>query len=888
MEVKTLIDPFSWHEDTFDDTSSEDYTTTGTLIVGDMGDALPPDTDDSYDLGSSSYRWQDLFLSGTATAKRALLGGATSPLNPGSNAVGRWRLEDNAANTAVVDDVGSNNGVASENTSNLNTTGKFGDAFSFDGSNWVAWTGVTEFDFTDQFSVVIWFNTTDTSIVQYLASGNGGDKWTVSLADNAGSFRISVVTASGRTTATSADQTDGYWADGAWHLVVATYDKSLGSERLKLYVDNSKIANANGYNEDALNGASFDNVSIAEDVGGASAPLTGKLDNFMLYDDALTEGEISALWNAGAGNEDANFAAITLATIISSTDLFTFYHASDIGKDLGIEGDLEVHGNVYGGLIAATYFGNYVGFDAPILTSDTSWTLPADDGSANETFITNGSEVLSFGGHDDLADFVANEHISWVDGDGATANFKTTGTASTGALTCTTLQTHANAITSGSEISYKTAALTPLYTGIVEVISDASNLLPSGTESGIEVEAFFDPNDSVTGSFQFAGSFFNKATGTTVDIANNQRGLFGGFQGAIVNNGYNVIAFGLQFDCFNNANFDGGKALNLFTRGVSVTSYLGYNGKTVSNAAITDNRGGHFDAILDGTYDSSVAGTNCGVCAKTTDSLTDADGDITSYGLYIDALTGSTKGGGGVITSWGLYEVNGIDSFMSGDLAFGQTDKAERIGSDADGTLDLYSGGTIELHDATNIGDGTNESQFASNGTVSFAGTARIGWTKITANNITKGNGTHSGTTGDNAGYVADLQTAGDGNFYHIDEAAADPGWELTIEFTSVTAFNFVKILATYDGQSTHTAQISLYNFNNTTWDCFDSFMNQGEAEVSTAGEYTLENHDFFVPDDSDYIGTAGDAGDVRVRFRHTSGGNANDDLDIDVVALYQ
>jgi hypothetical protein len=32
-----------------------------------IGHALIPDTDDSYDLGSSSYEWQDIFIDGTAT-----------------------------------------------------------------------------------------------------------------------------------------------------------------------------------------------------------------------------------------------------------------------------------------------------------------------------------------------------------------------------------------------------------------------------------------------------------------------------------------------------------------------------------------------------------------------------------------------------------------------------------------------------------------------------------------------------------------------------------------------------------------------------------------------------------------------------------------------------
>jgi hypothetical protein len=179
------------------------------------------------------------------------------------------------------------------------------------------------------------------------------------------------------------------------------------------------------------------------------------------------------------------------------------------------------------------------------------------------------------------------------------------------------------------------------------------------------------------------------------------------------------------------------------------------------------------------------------------------------------------------------------------------------------------------------IGDGTNYTAFDADGDIAFNGTARIDWAKITADNITQGAGTHG------ASALSDLQTAHDGNIYHIDEVAADPGFELTIEFVSVTSFNWVQINASYDGGTTHSIQIGLYNFSTTTWDVFGAFATS-QAEIATAGEYSLQNMSFFVPADANYIGTGGDDGDVRVRFRHTSNGNANHDLDIGVVALYK
>lgn len=46
MEIHSLVDPFSWHEDTYDDTSTEDYTTTGTVDVGTLALAIGSQLED--------------------------------------------------------------------------------------------------------------------------------------------------------------------------------------------------------------------------------------------------------------------------------------------------------------------------------------------------------------------------------------------------------------------------------------------------------------------------------------------------------------------------------------------------------------------------------------------------------------------------------------------------------------------------------------------------------------------------------------------------------------------------------------------------------------------------------------------------------------------------
>ena len=133
---------------------------------------------------------------------------------------------------------------------------------------------------------------------------------------------------------------------------------------------------------------------------------------------------------------------------------------------------------------------------------------------------------------------------------------------------------------------------------------------------------------------------------------------------------------------------------------------------------------------------------------------------------------------------------------------------------------------------------------------------------------------------------MANLQTENDGNIFHLDEAAATPGIDMYVEFTSITAFNWVSIRANYVGSSTHAIGILLYDWVAGAWKSKNAIQD-GEYDA-TAQQEVHENQSFFVPSDTNFIGTGGDAGKVRVRFVHPAAGSAAHDLYIDEVALYQ
>lgn len=179
----------------------------------------------------------------------------------------------------------------------------------------------------------------------------------------------------------------------------------------------------------------------------------------------------------------------------------------------------------------------------------------------------------------------------------------------------------------------------------------------------------------------------------------------------------------------------------------------------------------------------------------------------------------------------------------------------------------------VEIQNELYVGDISNYVKTNSSG-ITFVGTRRINWTKITANGVTLADGPPTSTDA-----VADLQTANDGNTYTVNEIAANAGQNLVVDFTGITAFNWVQILMRVAEQSTHslTVQLEITPFNGSAWHTFDTVKD-------LVSNQNMENHSFFVPDDSAYI----NSGVVKVRFVHEMAGNGNDDWVIDVVALYQ
>jgi len=251
------------------------------------------------------------------------------------------------------------------------------------------------------------------------------------------------------------------------------------------------------------------------------------------------------------------------------------------------------------------------------------------------------------------------------------------------------------------------------------------------------------------------------------------------------------------------------------------------------------------------------------------------------------------KEGGTHIGAFGGYGTNYIPASVAGNLVLtsilnndGGILFRTKTGGSLDTKMTIMNNGsvgigtitpdtTLQVVGTAGFGDDAgNETLFSATGVLSFAGTARIDWTKITANGVTLADGPP--TSGDT---VSDLQTAHDGNTYEVAEIAANAGQNLVVDFAGVTAFNWVQILARVAETAGHalTVQLEITPFNGSAWHTYHAMKDQ-------PADQNFENYSFFVPSDTAYI----NGGVVKVRFVHEMAGNANDDWFFDVVALYR
>jgi hypothetical protein len=267
---------------------------------------------------------QEWRLSLSADRKLQLHLGDTSA-NLSSNRVAQWFLNDDAANTAVDDNVASvpHDGVASSNTEDLTATGKINACFDFGGTDYVEINDHAALSFDDSgtnpFSIAAWIFVTPTASSQVIFSKRDDAKKEYAFFLTSTELLQFVIydesAGKNATVFTNSALTSG------WHFVVATYDSTGGataSSGMELYVDNVAVATTKstqaGYV--AMENLTQKVIIGAQRIGGViSNEFADKIDNVILFDIELTPAQITTLWNDGNGIEDLSAATIVISSV---------------------------------------------------------------------------------------------------------------------------------------------------------------------------------------------------------------------------------------------------------------------------------------------------------------------------------------------------------------------------------------------------------------------------------------------------------------------------------------------------------------------------------------------------------------------------------------------
>jgi hypothetical protein len=222
---------------------------------------------------------------------------------------------DNAdvSGTVLYDAAGSNNGTLNNITA---SAGKIIGSRSFNGSS--SYIAVPQQVITDilvngTWSISCWIKhgaTIDAQGEYIFAGGNGGTNLIRGigfLIGNTGTVRAYVGYSGSSPVAVSSATVN----DDAWHHVVATYDGTT----IKLYIDNTP---------DGSISAPTPTWSTANNVEIGKLSTTrywdGLIDEFAIYDRALSVTEVSNLWNGGNGTNPYNILDDALVYLPFDTD----------------------------------------------------------------------------------------------------------------------------------------------------------------------------------------------------------------------------------------------------------------------------------------------------------------------------------------------------------------------------------------------------------------------------------------------------------------------------------------------------------------------------------------------------------------------------------------
>ncbi len=225
---------------------------------------------------------------------------AASLIKPANNLglVGYWSFNEGSSTKAIDYSGNGNTGTLTNMATSPSTptsgwnNGKLGKALAFDGTDdYVTIGDSNSLDISSDFSISLWVKTSTTANTVILEKSNDNTNYHLHMSgDTAGALQFGITSnaSTGRISGTQVVN------DNRWHHVVGTFSDS--SNTLRLYID-GVLSQSNTGASDTVSGNS---QSLLLGSRSGSAAFPGSLDEARIYSRALTQVEISALYQAGA------------------------------------------------------------------------------------------------------------------------------------------------------------------------------------------------------------------------------------------------------------------------------------------------------------------------------------------------------------------------------------------------------------------------------------------------------------------------------------------------------------------------------------------------------------------------------------------------------------
>lgn len=209
----------------------------------------------------------------------------------------------NAAAGVVVDSSG--NGLnGTNNGATRNVAGKINKCFSFDGINdYVNISDDVKLNFGSYLSVCLWINPVAKATFGELVSqmGVGGNYgWFISLHGN-NKIRFWISADGGGVNREYGDSTN-IAPDGSWTFIVGVWDNG----DLKIYINGTEeVLSASGGAENSIFNSTAD-LGMGARAGDLSIYHKGLIDEVLIYGRALSDSEITQLYNDGLAGREQN------------------------------------------------------------------------------------------------------------------------------------------------------------------------------------------------------------------------------------------------------------------------------------------------------------------------------------------------------------------------------------------------------------------------------------------------------------------------------------------------------------------------------------------------------------------------------------------------------